>query len=136
MTRILLCEDDPDVSEAIAESLRLVGIEVTVCGTYVAAVDALRSLNPEAVVSDGRFPGATVNDDIGPYGIMLLGEARNLGKPVVLLSGDDELVLRARALGIPALTKPVSREQILEELDRQTAEESFKTQSKRKGNGG
>ena len=136
MTRILLVEDDPDVAEAIAESLRLVGIEVTVCGTYVAAVDAVRTLNFDMVISDGIFPGAFAHGLPGPYGIPLLVEARKLGKAVLLLSGNDALVQEARILSIPALTKPVSREQILEAVDRQTAEESFKTQSKRKGNGG
>ena len=134
--KILFVEDDEGIAEAIAESLRLVGIEVTVCGTYVAAVDAVRTLNFDTVLSDGIFPGAVAHGQPGPYGIGLLVEARKLGKAVLLLSGNDALVQEARALGIPALTKPVSREQILEALDRQTAEESFKTQSKRKGNGG
>jgi len=126
MTRVLLCEDDPGIAEAIAESLRLVGIEVTVCGTYVAAVDALDNLSCDAVISDGQFPGGPgFASAIGPYGVSLLNRAKELGKPVVLLSGSDEMVRDAKALGIPALTKPVSREQILEALDRQTAEESF-----------
>ena len=136
MTRILLIEDDPDVAEAIAESLRLVGIEVIVCGTYVAAIDALKHLPVDAVVSDGQFPGGVGHSPMGPYGIPLLKQAKTLGKAVVLLSGNDDLVRDAKVLGIPALTKPVSREQILEALDRQFAEESFRTQSKRKGNGG
>ena len=135
--RILLVEDDSGIAEAIAESLRLVGIEVTVCGTYVAAIDALKHLPFEVVISDGRFPGGIGGESaIGPYGISLLNHAKALGKTVLLLSASDELVRDAKTLGIPALTKPVSREQILEALDRQTAEESFKTQSKRKGNGG
>ena len=135
--KLLLCEDDPDVAEAIADSLRLAGIEVTVCGTYVAAIDSLKHLPVEAVISDGQFPGGIRGMSmIGSYGIPLLNEAKNLGKAVVLLSGNDDLMREAKALGIPALTKPVSREQILEALDRQFAEESFKTQSKRKGNGG
>jgi|SRR3990167_989348 len=126
MTRVLLCEDDPGIAEAITESLRLVGIEVTVCGTYVAAVDALDNLSCDAVISDGQFPGGPgFASAIGPYGVSLLNRAKELGKPVVLLSGSDEMVRDAKALGIPALTKPVSREQILEALDRQTAEESF-----------
>ena len=133
---MLLCEDDPGIAEAIADSLRLVGIEVTVCGTYVAAVDALKGLRLDAVISDGRFPGGSTGLDIGPYGVFLLVNARKMGRAVVLISGDDDLVRDAKTLGIPALTKPVSREQILEALDRQWAEESFKTQSKRKRNGG
>mgnify|MGYP001591030476 CR=1 FL=1 len=135
--KLLLCEDDPGIAEAIADSLRLVGIEVTVCGTYVAAIDSLKHLPVEAVVSDGQFAGGIVGMSmIGSYGIPLLNEAKRLGKAVVLLSGNDELVRDAKALGIPALTKPVSVNQILEALDRQWAEESFKAQSKRKGNGG
>ena len=135
--KLLLCEDDPDVAEAIADSLRLAGIEVTVCGTYVAAIDSLKHLPVEAVISGGQFPGGIRGMSmIGSYGIPLLNEAKNLGKAVVLLSGNDDLVREAKVLGIPALTKPVSREQILEALDRQFAEGSFKTQSKRKGNGG
>ena len=121
--KLLLCEDDPDVAEAIADSLRLAGIEVTVCGTYVAAIDSLKHLPVEAIVSDGQFAGGIVGMSmIGSYGIPLLNEAKNLGKAVVLLSGNDDLVREAKVLGIPALTKPVSREQILEALDRQMAE--------------
>lgn len=118
--KILLVEDSPDVAEAIAESLRLVGIEVTVCGTYVAAVDALKHLPFDAVISDGQFPGGIGGESvIGPYGVSLLNRARELGMAVVLLSGSDEMVQDAKALGITALTKPVGREQILEALDRQ-----------------
>ena len=137
MTRILLIEDDSDVAEAIAEGLRLAGCEVTVCGTYVAAIDSLKHLPIEAVASDGQFPGGIGGESaIGPYGVSLLNHAKSLGKAVVLVSGSDGLVRDAKALGIPALMKPASVNQILEALDRQTAEESFKTQSKRKGNGG
>ena len=135
--KLLLCEDDPGIAEAIAESLRLVGIQVTVCGTYVAAIDALKHLPVDAVVSDGQFPGGIRGMSmIGSYGIPLLNEAKTLGRAVVLLSGNDDLVREAKVLGIPALMKPVKREQILEALDRQRAEESFRTQSKRRGNGG
>jgi len=134
--RILLVEDSPDIAEAIADSLRLVGIEVTVCGTYVDAAEALENLPIDAVASDGQFPSGIAASTIGPHGIPLLLKAKAKGKAVLLLSGKDSLVEEAKSLGIPALTKPVSREQILEALDRQTAGESFKAQSKRKGNGG
>jgi len=134
--RILLVEDDENIAEAIAESLRLVGIEVVVCETYLAAAEALENLPFDAVVSDGQFPSGIAASTIGPHGIPLLLKAKAKGKAIVLLTGSDELVLDAKALGIPALTKPASREQILEALDRQTAEESFRTQWKRKGNGG
>lgn len=134
--KVLLVEDDPDVAEAIADGLRLVGCEVTICGTFVAALDSLRNLPFDCIISDGNIPGAIATSKPGPFGIALLVEAKQLGKGVLLLSGDDLLVRDARSLGVPALTKPVSVNQILEALDRQTAEESFKTQSKRKRNGG
>ena len=129
--RVLLVEDNPDVAEAIADSLRLAGIEVTVCGTYVAAIDSLKCLPFDSVVSDGQFPGGIGGESaIGPYGVSLLNHAKSLGKAVVLVSGSDALVRDAKALGIPALMKPASVNQILEALDRQTAEKIYGSQNR------
>jgi CheY-like chemotaxis protein len=55
--RILVVEDYPDMSEALATLLRAAGHAVAVAGDGNSALATARSLRPEIVVSDIGLPG-------------------------------------------------------------------------------
>ncbi|WP_370678271.1 CheR family methyltransferase [Pleomorphomonas sp. PLEO] len=105
---ILLVEDDPDVSDLLAQSLRLVGYRVLVAANGAAASDLIRigSVRPELVVTDYNLPN-------GRTGVEVIFDIRNqihARIPAIVLTGD----ISTRALADIAdrscvqLSKPVS----------------------------
>jgi CheY-like chemotaxis protein len=103
MASVLLVEDEPDVSEMLAEVLEDLGHTVCRVADGRAALEAVDSgLHPDVVVTDMMMPGEL-------SGLALARElrARIPGLPVVLATGSN-LVGSAefRASGLPALRKP------------------------------
>jgi CheY-like chemotaxis protein len=100
--RLLVVEDDPDMSCLLDEILRPLGAVVAVPDVY-QALNILRFEPVDAVVLDLVFPGAS--------GFDLMERLRTLQTPtpVVVVTGlaSDDAVRRARALGAHAfVTKP------------------------------
>jgi len=105
--RILLVEDYPGIRESLARYLRLRNHHVTAVATALEATDllALPAANLDAVITDGNLP-YLVGRPAEPVGIeVALVASTDPGLPVLLWSGDDVLVQRAKALGIPAALK-------------------------------
>ena len=117
--RILLAEDDTEMRELMAGSLRQQGYEVTAVGD---GKELCRTLAPQlappdagkfdVVVSDNRMPGLT--------GLSVLEGLRALARlpPMILVTafGDEETHRRARALGSAILDKPFEIEDLLAEV--------------------
>lgn len=57
--RVLVCEDNKDFAESLAELLRLQGHEVLVCFDGAAAVNEAPKWRPTAAIIDIGLPGVT-----------------------------------------------------------------------------
>ena len=83
---ILLVEDDLDVADLLAQSLRSVGYRVSVAANGTAAIDLIRigSVRPELVVTDYNLPN-------GRTGVEVIFEIRNqihARIPAIVLTSD------------------------------------------------
>jgi two-component system response regulator FlrC len=114
--QVLLVEDDSDLREAIAVTLRMSGVEFA---AFETAEEALSEIDPEAdqmLVTDFRLPGMN--------GLQLLEQARqkNPQLPVVVMTAYAETQLAVQALKGGArdfLIKPFLPQQLLEVVARQ-----------------
>jgi len=104
--RLLVCEDDPDHREALAEALEC-DYQVTALGCGTETLGAAFAAPPDLLLLDLRLPGLD--------GLSVLeglrADAGTAEVPVVLLSGhvDDATRVRALELGaVDVLRKPVS----------------------------
>ncbi len=110
---LLLVEDDPDLGDRIARSLREAGHDVTLADR-IAAIDP-SATGPAVAVVDIRLPGAS-----GLEAVRLLRET-DPALPVVFISGQSEPqeIIDAMKLGaIEFLLKPFSLDQLLDAVDR------------------
>ena len=109
-TRVLLVEDDAALGEMFADVLRERGHLVTLCNDVPTAIEALRAVVFEVVVTDLRLPGAS--------GLELLAwvkrERLNLRVVVASAFATVELTHHARRLGArEVLSKPVEPEALV-----------------------
>ena len=114
MTMVLVAEDDPGVRAYLVAALSVAGYAVLETADGGAALDAVWSRRPAAVVADWRMPGTD--------GLALTRAIK--GDPVlavtrvVLLSGELVGEAAARAAGADAyLLKPVRLAALLSAVD-------------------
>ncbi|HET9024063.1 MAG TPA: hybrid sensor histidine kinase/response regulator, partial [Burkholderiaceae bacterium] len=104
---VLLVEDDPDIRRATITLLEQWGMTVAGCKSR-DEVEALLDggLEPDIALVDLRLESADDGIDV----IELVRRRLGPGLPALLLSGDTGAaeLARARASGLPLLTKPVS----------------------------
>jgi two-component system C4-dicarboxylate transport response regulator DctD len=116
MTRkVLLVDDDAAVREALGQTLELADLDVTTCGSFVAAKDHITAGFGGVIVSDIRMPGRD--------GFHLLGYAREQDPelPVILLTGEGDIPMAVKAMGQGAfdfLEKPCAGADLLAVLER------------------
>ena len=116
-TRILIVDDDEALLEALPEALRLRmnGIAVDTAATAFDALERIRDVDYDAIVSDIKMPGMD--------GLELLTEIKQLrpGTPTLLITGHGEHDLAVRALRGGAydfVQKPIDREYFFASLER------------------
>ena len=108
--RILLIEDDAEISEYVAQGLREEGSAVELAADGHAGGHALRSAAWDLVLLDWWLPG--------PDGFALLRQFRATGRttPVLFLTARDAVAQRVEGLGAGAddyLRKPFAYEELL-----------------------
>jgi CheY-like chemotaxis protein len=59
MAKILVAEDEPDIRELIAFTLRFAGHDVVTAGNGVEAVEAAKQAQPDLILMDVRMPRMT-----------------------------------------------------------------------------
>lgn len=59
MHKILLVEDELALRETLQEILELNNFEVTIAGSGIEAMEVLKSMTPDLIVSDIMMPGMT-----------------------------------------------------------------------------
>lgn len=102
---VVLVEDDEALGQAVADALRLEGMEVTLFSTADTALDYLTNDFPGVVVSDVRLPGM---DGLNMFAQLKKGDP---DLPVIFTTGHGDVEMAVAAMRDGAadfLTKPYS----------------------------
>ena len=105
--RVLVVDDEPDITALVAYHLARAGYRVSTASNGTEALRAAREERPDAVVLDLMLPGASGYDVLQE--LRRMDETREVG--VILLTSRREEVDRIRGLSLGAddyLTKPFS----------------------------
>jgi PAS domain S-box-containing protein len=115
--RILIVDDDEALLEALPEALRLRmnGIQIDTSQTALEALERIRAIDYDAIVSDIKLPGMD--------GLALMTEINELRPrtPTLLITGHGEHDLAVRALRGGAydfVQKPIDRDYFVASLER------------------
>ncbi|MCF6472099.1 response regulator transcription factor [Nonomuraea sp. MG754425] len=109
-SRLLIVEDDPNILELLAASLRFAGFDVTTAKSGLDAVAAVQRHRPDLVVLDVMLP------DLDGFEIVKRLRGGGLHTPVVFLTARDETEDKIRGLtlgGDDYVTKPFSLEEVV-----------------------
>ncbi|MCP2363948.1 two-component system OmpR family response regulator [Nonomuraea thailandensis] len=109
-SRLLIVEDDPNILELLAASLRFAGFDVTTAKSGLDAVAAVQRHRPDLVVLDVMLP------DLDGFEIVRRLRGGGLHTPVVFLTARDETEDKIRGLtlgGDDYVTKPFSLEEVV-----------------------
>lgn len=115
-TRILIIDDDAGFSDLLRIHLSAAGYQVQVAEDGVAGGRALLEQAPDLVVSDLNMPFLDGFELLR----LLHGDPETASIPVILLSGRSDGDTMAKAVQLGAadyLTKPVTRDQLLESIE-------------------
>jgi two-component system OmpR family response regulator len=107
--RLLVVEDDPNILELLAASLRFAGFEVATARTGSEGVTAALRSRPDLVVLDVLLP------DLDGFEVIKLMRAEGARIPVVFLTARDTTEDKIRGLtlgGDDYVTKPFSLEEL------------------------
>jgi two-component system response regulator RegX3 len=109
MTRVLIIEDEPALSDSIRYGLEREGYECTVIADGVRAVEFVRSWRPDLVLLDLMLPGMPGTD--------VCREIRRTGRvPVVMVTAKDTEADKVVGLEMGAddyITKPFSMRELI-----------------------
>jgi two-component system KDP operon response regulator KdpE len=112
-TRVLVCDDDPQILRALRVVLRDAGYEVVPAETGEEALDRAAVRPPEAAIIDLMLPGID--------GVEVTRSLREWSSvPVIVLSAVDEEAEKVRALRSGAddyVTKPFSPDELIARLE-------------------
>jgi two-component system, OmpR family, KDP operon response regulator KdpE len=112
-TRVLVCDDDPQILRALRVVLRDAGYEVVPAETGEEALDRAAVRPPEAAIIDLMLPGID--------GVEVTRRLREWSSvPVIVLSAVDEEAEKVRALRSGAddyVTKPFSPDELIARLE-------------------
>ena len=108
--RLLVVEDEPNIRELLATSLRFAGFEVEVAGDGAAALDAVHRVEPDLIVLDVMLP------DTDGFEVASKLRAAERHLPILFLTARDSLDDKIKGLtvgGDDYVTKPFSLEEVI-----------------------
>jgi two-component system, OmpR family, response regulator len=108
--RVLVVDDEANLTELLGMALRYEGWEVRAAGTGMEAVRAAREFDPDAVVLDMMLP------DFDGLEVLRRMRADNANVPVLFLTAKDAVEDRVSGLtagGDDYVTKPFSLEEVV-----------------------
>ena len=111
--RVLVVDDEANLTELLSMALRYGGWEVRAAGTGTAAVKAARDFQPDAVVLDMMLP------DFDGMEVLRRMRADDANVPVLFLTAKDAVEDRVAGLtagGDDYVTKPFSLEEVVARL--------------------
>ncbi|EKA60194.1 response regulator transcription factor [Janibacter hoylei] len=107
---LLVVEDEPNIRELLATSLRFAGFEVEVAGDGESAIDAVHRMEPDLIVLDVMLP------DIDGFEVASRLRATERHQPILFLTARDSLDDKIKGLtvgGDDYVTKPFSLEEVI-----------------------
>ena len=110
MTRILVVDDEPNITDLVATALRYEGFEVSVAAAGREALRAVETFRPQLMVLDVQLP------DLDGFEVMRRLNADGLKVPVLFLTARDATEDKVRGLtmgGDDYVTKPFSLEELI-----------------------
>ena len=111
--RILVVDDEANILELLAVSLRFQGFEVYTATNGPAALDLAREVRPDAVILDVMMPG------MDGFGVLRRLRADGIDAPALFLTARDSLQDKITGLtlgGDDYVTKPFSLEEVVARL--------------------
>ncbi len=112
MSRVLVVEDDPDISRALTIRLEAAGYDVAHAYDAVLAMDAARKFDPQLVILDVMMPGGS-GLDIAQR-MQEVDETREIPFLFLTASRDPRLRASAEAMGAAGFfEKPFESAEIL-----------------------
>jgi two-component system OmpR family response regulator len=111
--RILVVDDEANIVELLAVSLRFQGFEVFTASNGPAALDLARNIHPDAVILDVMMPG------MDGFGVLRRLRADGIDAPALFLTARDSLADKITGLtlgGDDYVTKPFSLEEVVARL--------------------
>lgn len=107
---LLVVEDEPNIRELLATSLRFAGFEVEVAGDGATALDIVHRVEPDLIVLDVMLP------DIDGFEVSSRLRATERHQPILFLTARDSLDDKLKGLtvgGDDYVTKPFSLEEVI-----------------------
>ncbi|GII88363.1 DNA-binding response regulator [Sphaerisporangium siamense] len=108
--RLLIVEDDPNILELLAASLRFAGFDVDTAASGTTAVEAAQRRRPDLIVLDVMLP------DMDGFDVVRRLRGGGAHTPVVFLTARDATEDKIRGLtlgGDDYVTKPFSLEEVI-----------------------
>jgi two-component system OmpR family response regulator len=108
--RLLVVEDEPNILELLAASLRLAGFEVATATGGLEAVQAVQRHRPDLVVLDVMLP------DLDGFDVARRLRSGGTRTPVLFLTAKDATEDKVRGLSLGGddyVTKPFSLEEVI-----------------------
>ncbi|HEY3310385.1 MAG TPA: response regulator transcription factor [Anaerolineales bacterium] len=115
MAKIVIAEDEPDIRELIAFTLRFAGHEVTAGGNGQEGYDLTKQIHPDLVIFDVRMPRMTGYDACRK----IKADPEISDTPVIFLSakGQENEIAQGLAAGADEyLLKPFAPDQLTERV--------------------
>ncbi len=107
---LLVVEDEPNIRELLATSLRFAGFQVEVAGDGGTALDLVHRIEPDLIVLDIMLP------DIDGFEVASQLRAAERHQPILFLTARDSLDDKLKGLtvgGDDYVTKPFSLEEVI-----------------------
>jgi two-component system OmpR family response regulator len=108
--RVLVVDDEPNITDLVATALRYEGFDVQVAATGRAALQATDAFRPQLVVLDVMLP------DVDGFDVVRKLRAEGRHVPVLFLTARDAVEDKVRGLttgGDDYVTKPFSLEEVV-----------------------
>jgi two-component system, OmpR family, response regulator len=109
-TRILVVDDEPNITELVAMALRYEGFDVETAGTGRAAISAVETFRPALLVLDVMLP------DLDGFAVTERLAVARTRVPILFLTARDAVEDKVRGLtlgGDDYVTKPFSLEELI-----------------------
>ncbi|PYG34680.1 sigma-54-dependent transcriptional regulator [Pelagimonas varians] len=113
--KVLLVDDDPEVREALVQTLELAEIETLSAGSFLEAKDYINAKFDGVIVSDIRMPGRD------GFHLLDFTRGQDIDLPVVLLTGEGDIPMAVKAMSMGAfsfLEKPCGASELISVVKR------------------
>lgn len=109
-TRVLIVDDEPNIRDLLATSLRFAGFEIQIAANGVQAVAAVTESEPDIILLDVMLP------DMNGFSVTKKLRASGIQAPILFLTARDDTEDKITGLtvgGDDYLTKPFSLDEVL-----------------------